>query len=136
MKITVATGIVADQITPAGNLYPRDVLEKAIRKFNIGARNSPVKGGILDRNHIQRINGVTHYTQSLFLNDSGVLCAIIEIVSHALIEQLGPEPKLIARPLLSIPSYIVNAKTTPININMINNIIRVQLELDDGPKGS
>lgn len=134
MKLVIATGIVVDKPTSNGNLYPRNVIEQAIQEFNVNARVKPIKGGIINKKHIAHCGEITHETNSLFINDAGMVCADITLLDPKLIAWAMDNRGFIARPLLSIPSFIENRK--PMTVSMINKIVRVQLECDDESDGN
>lgn len=131
MRVILATGIIADRPTANGNLYPREVIERAVHEFNLNAKNRPNLGGIIDKKHIQRVERVTHETLSLFINESGMMCAEIRLLDPKVIDSLKKGAGFIARPLLSIPSFIDNG-SKPLTISIINRIVRVLLERSDG----
>lgn len=124
-----ACGIIADQPTRLGSIYTRETLEQAVRAFNIAAKNRPVAGSVIDRLHIQRTDPITHYTNSLFFNDSGMLCAQIKLIDNDLIKRLNEGQRMIARPVISVPSFELDR--SPLRVTSIDKIIRIQLECDD-----
>ena len=131
MDVIIATNIIADRPTSNGNIYQRDELERVIREFNRSAKKNPIKGSILDRAHIAKCEFITHETKSLFINESGVLCASITILNDDLKDKVKNGMPIIGRPLISLPGFITNNK--PMNVTIINRIHRIQLECCDGP---
>jgi hypothetical protein len=141
MKLVITTGITVNAPTINGNVYPREVVEQAIESFNKKARKTPVIGGILDRVHIQRVNEEVIQTHELFINDSGLLCARIEILDTEAGNKLKNVLKegIIGRPLLSIPSYVFahgdGSKESEevrdhLVVSVINEITRIQIECE------
>lgn len=132
--MVVATGIVVDAPTAAGCIYPRKVVEDAIERFNKKARASKIFGGILDRDHIQRVNEEMLVTREMFINESGVVCARIDILGNASGNKLKEmiADGAVARPIMVIPSYIQTKKEEvghdPFVVSEIYDITRVQLE--------
>lgn len=135
----VATNIIVDKPTGCGNIYPREVVEKAIESFNKRSRASNgIVGGILNRLHIQRTDEETHKTLEMFINESGVLCAKIKMLeceaSSLLLEKMSSG--IVARPVMSLPAYVYDEQakhdvSNPFTIGTINEILKVQLEYND-----
>ena len=142
MKVLV-TGIIADQPTANLNIYPKEVLEAAIKQFNMRAAKKPIRGGVIDPLNIDMIGEETHETTKLFLNESGMLCAEVEILDTdagcRLNDSFKNNTSIVARPIMCVPSYVDIAKkepkTDPLRISKLNSIVRVQVELDE-PKNS
>lgn len=138
MKRVLATAIIADQPTSNLNIYPRGVLEKAIKQFNARAAQKQIKGGILDPMAIDNIGEPTHITRKLFLNDSGVLCAEIETLDTEagieLSKNISSDSKIIARPVMCVPSYVNiikdQPKSDPLKVDKLNSIVRIQVEYE------
>ena len=137
MKRVLATAIIADQPTSNLNIYPKDILERAVKQFNARAAQKPIKGGILNPIAIDDIGEPTHITKKLFLNNSGVLCAEVEILDTEAGRQLGDNiksEKVVARPVMCVPSYIDiikdQPKSDPLKVDKINSIVRIQVEYE------
>jgi len=135
----IATGIVVDTPTNCLNIYPRPIMEKAIKQFNMRTNKKPIRGGILDPSNIDEIGEVTHTTRKLFINESGMLCAEIEILDTdagaKLLEQINNSPKVIARPIMCVPAYVDILKSQKdendlLEVTKINSIMRIQVECD------
>lgn len=133
----VGTQIIADRPTIRGNIYPREVLDKVIEDFNIEAKHKKIKGSILNRTHIEKNGEYTHYVKSLFINDSGVLCADIEFLNTEAGSRVQENIKknnaeIVARPVMSIPTYLFNGKEKDngrqFMVSEINKIMKVQIE--------
>lgn len=129
-----ATGIIADQPTSNGSIYDKSALEQAVRAFNIKAKNRAVPGSLIDRENIEKYEPVTHQTELLFINESGMLCAQIKLLDPKLIADLENGTKVIGRPIISVPSFELDR--SPLRVTNINEIIRVQLECNDEPERS
>ena len=138
-KMNIATGIVVDKPTKLGNIYPRDVIERVVKDFNIRAMNYPNKGSELNPRRIEKVDDPSHITKKMFINSSNMLCAEIEILDseagHALLNKIIGGKQVVARPIMNIPSYIAdgkdsNCKHAPMVVNEINSIMRVQIECD------
>ena len=125
----VKSAIKADEPSPGGNIYPKSVLDEAIKIFNNRAKARPVPGGILNRKHIQQIGEVTHRVKRLFLDDDEILCAEVEFADTPCARKLDSGCKLLARPIMSLPSHIVDNKSE--TISMIGSIMMIQLEAED-----
>lgn len=138
MIMKIASGIIADHPTVNGNIYTREALEKAIRDFNMRAKNNPVKGSILDRVNIQKVGDVTHEVNELFLNESGMLCAEINVLDSNLKQRITDKTSIgcsiAARPVISIPTFIADRQ--PVMVTQIKDIIRVHIEVENESEGS
>ena len=133
MKAIIATTITADHPTANGSIYTTEAIERAIREFNINAKNTPSKGSILNRQHIQQVGEITHITKSLFLNESGVLCAEIEVIDPKLVDVIKDQSSAwVARPIVCLDSYVLDKK--PLMVTSIKKISRVQLEYKNESK--
>ncbi len=138
----VATNIVADKPTETGHIYPFDVLQRAIKEFNNRATNHTSKGSELDRNNISKLGEASHKTKRLFINNSGMLCAEIEILDTEagtkLKEKISESSCLVARPLMVVPNYVskcIADGTKPDKaITELQSIARVQVECCDNGK--
>ena len=133
-KRIVATSITADKPTPSLNIYSREILERLIREFNVRARKRPVKGSILNQDAIYELGEVSHATRRLFIDDSGTLCAEIEIIDSPegkkLLNMIN-ENIIVARPIMCIPAYIDEIKKQshgPTSITDIKSIVRIQVQ--------
>jgi hypothetical protein len=144
-KMTLATGIIADSPTSNLNIYPRSVLSEVIKQFNNRAHRIKVLGGEMDPFHIDTIGEPAFVTKRLYLNESDMLCAEIEIddtdAGDALLGKIRSSSRVMARPVMVVPSYIdilkkETTKTDLLEISKINSIVRIQVECDDKPSGS
>jgi hypothetical protein len=139
MNVILSTGLIVDQPTANLNIYPRKVLEGAITKFNEKAKERTIRGGILNRQHIQKIDEPTHIVKSMFINESDAVCVNIEILENKQGQELKNNIKngksIIGRPLLSIPDTIAEGKDTLKVINFtvdeITDILSVLIEYDE-----
>ncbi len=140
--MTLATGIIADIPTNNLNIYPRAVLDDIIKRFNNRAHKVRVLGGELDPFNVDTIGEVAFVTRSLHLNESGMLCAEIEIngsdAGEALLNKIRTSSRVTARPVMVVPAYVdilkkTKAKTDLLEVSKINSIIRVQVECNDKP---
>lgn len=145
MKLTLATGIVADKPTEAMNVYTRESLDRVVKLFNIRAYKRPVVGSELDPTDIDDISNPSFVTKQLYINESGMLCADIEVydteAGQKLLDKINNSTKVIARPIMCIPSYVKVAqedkdRTEPLEISKVTGILRVQVECDGKPTGS
>ena len=144
-KLTLATGIVAGEPTAALNIYPRELLDRAVKLFNMRANKRPVPGGELDPTNIDDISNKSFTTRQLFINESGMLCADIELddteAGRKLLDKINNSIKVIARPIMCIPSYVKVAQENkngikPLEISKLTGILRVQVECDGKSTGS
>lgn len=134
-NIILSTGIIIDQPTLNGNVYTRECLERAIRAFNVQAKNFHSTGSLIDKLHIEKVGPITHRVESLSINDSGVVYATVKILDEQLLQRIHNGLKVIARPIISVPSFELDK--SPLRVTNINKIIRVQLECDnDQPTGN
>ena len=137
----ITTGITVDVPTTNGNIYPRAVVEDVIESFNKKARNGAVPGGILNRMHIQQVSDEAIRTRELFINESGVICAKVDIadteIGRKLMKEVEDGNGIVGRPLMSMPTYVEAnlpsidesvSMPEPLVISEINEIIRVQVE--------
>ena len=115
VSITPAREILAGEAEKQG--VPHD----AINEFN---KICPIKGGLLNRKHIQTIGTYTHITRELFITDCLSACVTI-IDSKYKDELLEHEDKLIIRPIISTPLSFNNS-----GVEHVIRIINVQLELE------
>jgi hypothetical protein len=130
MKTIIATGIVADQPTSIGSIYTREALDSAVKKFNISAQNKPNLGSFADGLDPDKKEPVTHQTTSLFINDSGMLCATVHIIDKDLADRIANQKvNVIGRPIMTVLSSTVDTK--PFTAASISRINRVQLECSD-----
>jgi len=148
MKLTLATKIIADIPTSNGCLYTRDVLEGVIKQFNIRAHKRPVLGSELKPDDISHLGEPAFVTHRLFINESGAVCADIEILDNesgkSLQNKIGANSNVIARPIMCVPSYVNIEKKHQIAergddvlvIHKINSIVRIQVECHGEPTGS
>lgn len=66
MFITIDLEVKPDQMTKNGNIYPRDVLEEAITKFNQRSRSKGgVKHGYVNKNELHYKGQPTHKVISI-----------------------------------------------------------------------
>ena len=122
--IIKSTISIADQSylsTNKGKTYSKYSVEHAINEFN---KICPIKGGLLNRKHIQTIGTYTHITRELFITDCLSACVTI-IDSKYKDELLEHEDKLIIRPIISTPLSFNNS-----GVEHVIRIINVQLELE------
>lgn len=133
----VTTDIIPGQPTSSGNIYPRDVVEKAVNEFNVRAINHPSRGSEIDRSDISYLGDPCFNTKRLFFNDSGVLCAEIEFLDNEhgdkLKKKVEESDSVVGRPMLMIPKYKVIEQEDPervsnVEVDKILSIVRVQLE--------
>lgn len=141
MNRIIATGIVADRPTRNCNIYPRPVLERAIKQFNERARNRAIYGGELDPADIHETSEYTHITKRLFMNEAGMLCAEIEVLNNdagrRLRDRIMTSNYVVARPIMCVPKYVEIAKQEkkeePLPIVDVHSIVKVQVECN-GPE--
>lgn len=137
-KLVLATNIIADRPTNNYNIYPKRILKQSIDEFNIRASKRAIKGGELNPFAIGDIGVYTHNTLRLFLNESKMLCAEIELLDdehgNRLAEKINNSKMVIGRPIMIVPNYVDKLKSKDKNqsnlfiVNKINSIIRVQVE--------
>jgi hypothetical protein len=138
----LSTGITVDKPTGAGNIYPKEILNKVIKDFNIRCMNSNNRGSELNPNSIEELGEPTHITKRLFINESGVVCAEIELLKtkkgQELLNKIVNSNVVVARPIMIIPSFVFDIKdgkqrpnTNNIVINHINSIMRIQVDCRD-----
>jgi hypothetical protein len=120
--IILPTCVTVDKVSPSGLIYEREHLANAINEFNIMARSKTIYSGILDRKHIQSINKITHRDRRLFIHDNGLVYAEIDPIDDTL-----DYTKYIARPVMSLPAYVLDIK--PVIVNTAFRIMRIQIEL-------
>ena len=142
----IATGVVADRPTVNGNIYPRDVLARAIDNFNARARKHPSNGSELNPSQIDDLSEPTHITKKLMLDESGMVCAEIELLhtenGENLKNKISMSSSVAARPIMCVPNYIHEQKLNKIEslvIRDVHSIVRVQVECNgkhkrDNPK--
>jgi len=137
-KMTLATGIVADEPTANLNIYPREALNKAIIQFNHRAHKRPVRGSEIDPLKIDNLGEPSFITHKLSINESGMLCADIEILEDTpagkeFLEKIHKSKRVVARPVMCVPAYVDvlkedKTKIDPLEITDIHSIVRVQVE--------
>ena len=137
-KMTIATGIIADEPTANLNIYPREVLNRAIIQFNHRARKRPVRGSEIDPLKIDNLGDPSFIMHKLLINESGMLCADIEIledtpVGKELLKKIHKSERVVARPVMCVPAYVDiikgdKTKIDPLEITDIHSIVRVQVE--------
>ena len=129
--VSISTGIIADTPTSSGSIYPRSVLEKVIIDFNNRAVNRPSNGSSLNREDISDVSTTSHTTKRLYFNNSGVLCAEIEIsdneAGNTLLQKINSGQSVKARPIMCVPKFIADGKSTK-TVESISSIVRVQVE--------
>ena len=137
--LRIVTGIVPDQPTANSNIYPRIVLERVIKHFNIRAKNKPIYGSEINPLHIEHIKKPTHTTNCLFLNESDMLSAEIETLDteegKALLGKIARSDGVVARPIMCVPTYVdvlkKQKKDGPLSITDVHSIVRVQVECNE-----
>jgi len=138
-KLSIATGIIADEPTNCLTTYPKEVLEKAVKQFNNRTAKNPIKGGVLDLSNIDEIGEATHITRRMFINESGMLCAEIETLDtdagRELLKKIRGNSRVIARPIMCVPAYIDILKSQPnrkdpLEVTKINSIMRIQIQAE------
>jgi len=133
----IATGVIADQTTSNGNIYPRESLEKVVTQFNARASKNPIHGKEINRADIDYVGEPGFVTNNIFINNSGVLCADIKFLDteagKELEEKIKGSSSVIARPIMTVPKYKVMEQQDPervsdVTMNVIMAISRIQIE--------
>lgn len=131
----LATNIIAGHPTRLGNIYPRDVLQKAINKFNAKARKRKVYGCEMDHTDITNVDDPMFFTKRLFLNESNVLCAEIQILDtksgEKFLNRINESNEVIARPIMCVPQYIhekVHKDNENTIVEPLRGIDKIQVE--------
>jgi hypothetical protein len=141
MKIIVATGIIAGKPTANGNIYSHKLLMDLISKYNRTNKYSPKSGSLINRQHIQQVGDITHTCGRIFMNESSMLCAEINIsdtpAGKAILDAISSGSEVVGRPITSLPASAMSQKTgsEPFIVPHIDRIIRVQLEIKENTTG-
>lgn len=121
MKFTVKTQIFADKMTKNGNVYPEEVLRKAIKEFN---ERGGVKCGPVDRD-VLSTRKYTHITHSARLTEDKEVefeCETMENRDGKYLEQVINNDKISFLPIIEAPLDQPIEKDGVKVITRINNI--------------
>lgn len=105
-----------DIISNSGKIYNKQSFIEAINEFN---KKCPIRGSILNRNHIYKNENSTHITHKITLIN-GYLVADIEVLSDEIVDNIDN---------VELKPIIVTPLTFGTETNRILKIVGIQLEL-------
>ena len=126
--------ILVDQPTPGGSIYPRNLVERAIKRFNSLTATKQIRGSVLDRSDILRLGDPTHVARRVYIDDDSRVCAELDTINNIagwqIVDKLEAGCEFAAVPIICIPDYINILRSTspPVKVDKINSVVRIQIE--------
>jgi len=122
-RLLIIDDVIKSQNKPTSCHYD---LHSFISAMNIFNKKCPVVGGMLNRNHIERLDKPTHITHRLFINEYNIIVADISFIDKSLEEKTSG---MTIKPIIAIPLILGKQPINNAPKTTILKIVRVQIEL-------